>query len=86
MDRFNDATERYQFSNRAIGAVQGVTGVAAAASAIGTGCVTIIACGLGATIAGTSLDYSEAGFTQLVNGDPTPTYGEQVLQRRRFAR
>lgn len=80
LDRFNDAADRYQVSNRAIGAVQGVTGVAAAAAAIGSGCSTIVACSLGATVAGTSLDYSKAGFGQLVNGNLTATYGEQVLR------
>lgn len=79
-DRFNDAADRYQFTNRAVGAVQGVSAAAAAAAAIGSGCSTIVACGLGATVAGTSLDYSKAGFEQLVNGNLTPTYGEQVLR------
>lgn len=68
-----------KFSNRALGAVQGVTGATAAAAAISAGCSTIVTCGLGATVAGTSLDYSRAGFEQLLNGNPTPTYGEQVL-------
>lgn len=27
-----------------------------------------------------SFDYAKAGFTQLVNGNPTPTYGELALQ------
>ncbi len=85
LDQFNDAADRYQFSNRAIGAVQGVTGAAAAAAALGSGCSTIVGCGLGATIAGTSLDYSKAGFEQLVKGDLTPTYGEQVLQSLGFS-
>lgn len=55
-------------------------GSAAAASVLTAGCATVVGCGLGATVASTSLDYSHAGFQQLVSGNPTPTYGKQVLQ------
>jgi filamentous hemagglutinin len=79
-DKFNDAATRYQIPNRTVGAVQGVMGSAAAAGALTAGCATVVGCGLGATVAGTSLDYSHAGFQQLVSGNPTPTYSEQVLQ------
>ncbi|CAE6856709.1 hypothetical protein R69658_07423 [Paraburkholderia aspalathi] len=79
-DTFVDWADRNQVSNRAIGAVQGVGSAVAAAGAIGAGCATLVACGLGATVATTSLDYSKAGFTQMVTGSVTSTYGEQVLQ------
>lgn len=79
-DRINDLADRYQVSNRAVGAVQGVTGAAASAVALGAGCASVVACAAGAVVAGTNLDYSKAGFTQLVNGDPSLTYGEQALQ------
>nr|WP_258194467.1 hemagglutinin repeat-containing protein [Paraburkholderia sp. BL18I3N2] len=80
MDKLGDALDRYQVSNRAAGAVQGVGGAVAAAGALGAGCASVVACSLGATVATTSLDYSKAGFTQLVSGDVTPTYGQQALQ------
>lgn len=80
IDKFNDAAACYQISDRTTGSVQGVLGSAGATSAITTGCVTIIGCGLGATIAVISLDYSYAGSQQMVSGDVTPRYGEQVLQ------
>jgi len=76
----NDNFDRFQISNRAVGAVQGVMGAAAAAAAIGAGCSSVVACGAGAMIAGTSLDYSKAGITQLVHGDSVHTYGERALQ------
>jgi len=84
LDGFNDAMDRYQFSNRAIGAVQGVTG-AAAVAAMGAGCATGVGCGLGALVAGTSLDYANAGFGQLVNGSLTSTQGEKLLQGLGFS-
>lgn len=80
IDSLNDKFDRYQISNRAVGAVQGVLGAATAAAAIGAGCASILACGAGALVAGTSLDYSKAGFAQFVNGDSALTYGERVLQ------
>lgn len=40
----------------------------------------VVGCGAAVVVVGTSLDYSDAGFCQLVSGNPTPTYGEQVLQ------
>ncbi len=79
-DSFVDWADRNQVSNRAVGAVQGVGGAVAAAGAVGAGCATLVACGLGATVATTSLDYSKAGFTQMLSGNVTQTYGEQVLQ------
>ncbi|GLU33895.1 hemagglutinin repeat-containing protein [Trinickia caryophylli] len=79
-DRINDWYDRNQILYRTVGAVQGVTGVASAVAALGAGCSTIIACGLATTAATGALDYSKAGFTQMVSGSPTSTYGEQVLQ------
>ncbi|MGC5831082.1 hemagglutinin repeat-containing protein [Ralstonia pseudosolanacearum] len=79
-DRFNDVADRNQVSNRTVGLVQGVTGVAAAAATVGGGCITLVGCGAAVVVAGTSLDYSDAGFRQMISGNPTPTYGEQVLQ------
>ncbi|CAD6550372.1 hemagglutinin repeat-containing protein [Paraburkholderia sabiae] len=75
-----DWNSRMQATTRAAGAVQGVTGVAVAAAAFGAGCASVVACTAGATIAGTSLDYSQAGFTQMITGSPSLTYGEQALQ------
>ncbi|BEU27543.1 hemagglutinin repeat-containing protein (plasmid) [Paraburkholderia sp. 22B1P] len=80
IDRYTDLYDRYQISNRAVGAVQGVSGAAGAAVALGAGCASVVACVAGATVAGTSLDWSKAGFTQFVNGNPSLTYGEQALQ------
>uniref|UniRef100_UPI001B8D31C5 hemagglutinin repeat-containing protein n=1 Tax=Collimonas humicola TaxID=2825886 RepID=UPI001B8D31C5 len=79
-DALTDALTYYQVSNRATGAVQGVTGAALAVTAVTGGCATIAACGLGLLVGGTSLDFSYSGFKQLVGGDLTPTYGQQVLQ------
>jgi filamentous hemagglutinin len=79
-DTFNDWYDRNQMSNRAGGAVQGVTGAAAAAGLAGAGCSTGVACGLALTGAATSLDWSLAGFKTAVSGEPISTYGEQVLQ------
>ncbi|WP_211467560.1 hemagglutinin repeat-containing protein [Collimonas silvisoli] len=79
-DAFTDALTYYQVPNRATGAVQGVTGAAIAVGSVTGGCATLVACGLGAVVAGTSADYSYAGFKQLVDGNLAPTYGEQVLQ------
>ena len=79
-DGFNDWYDRNQMSNRTVGAVQGVTGVAVAVSVATAGCETVLACGLGLTAAGTSLDYSKAGFTQMLSGNQTSTYGQQVLE------
>ncbi|WP_244305944.1 hypothetical protein [Paraburkholderia lacunae] len=75
-----DLNDRNHLTTRAAGAVQGVTGAAAAAAAIGAGCASVVACAAGVAVAGTSLDYSKAGFTQFVNGNPASTYGEQALQ------
>ncbi|MET2465051.1 hemagglutinin repeat-containing protein, partial [Ralstonia sp. SM1864_UCD524_TZ4] len=79
-DTINDWASRHQVSNRAVGAVQGVTGAVVGAGALGTTCATVVGCALGAAVAVGSFDYSKAGFTQLVNGDLAPTYGEQGLQ------
>jgi hypothetical protein len=80
LEALNDGLDRYQVSNRAVGAVQGVTGAVAAGVVLGGSCATVAACLAGAAVAGTSLDYSKAGFTQLLNGDVALTYGEQALQ------
>ncbi|PMS26460.1 hypothetical protein C0Z16_27115 [Paraburkholderia rhynchosiae] len=80
LDSLNDKYDRYQIGNRAAAAVQGVTGAAAAAAAIGAGCASVVACTAGAAVAGTSLDYSNAGFTELVNGNPASNYREQALR------
>ncbi|VVE50282.1 tRNA nuclease CdiA-2 [Pandoraea eparura] len=80
IDSLNDNFDRFQISNRAVGAVQGMMGAATAAAAIGAGCSSVVACGAGALVAGTSVDYSKAGFTQLVNGNVASTYGELALQ------
>ncbi|CAB3783736.1 hypothetical protein [Pararobbsia alpina] len=60
--------------------MDGVTGAAGAAAALGAGCSTIVVCGFAATVATTSLDYSKAGFQQLIHGEQMPTYGEQMLR------
>src|SRR6185312_9291078 len=75
-----DFNDRNRLTTRAGGAVQGVTGAAVAAGVAGAGCSTGVGCALALTAAGTSLDYSLAGFKTAVSGDPTSTYGEQVLQ------
>ncbi|WMY10065.1 hemagglutinin repeat-containing protein [Paraburkholderia phenoliruptrix] len=75
-----DVNDRNHLTTRAAGAVQGVTGAAAAVGIAGAGCSTGVGCALALTVAGTSLDYSFAGFKTAVGGDPTSTYGEQVLQ------
>jgi hypothetical protein len=80
LDAINDWYGRYQVGNRAVGAVQGVMGSVAAGVVLGAGCASVAACVAGAAVAGTSLDYSKAGFTQLLNGDVALTYGEQALQ------
>jgi filamentous hemagglutinin len=80
LEALNDGLDRYQVSNRAVGAVQGVMGSVAAGVVLGGSCATVVACLAGAAVAGTSLDYSKAGFTQLLNGDVSLTYGEQALQ------
>ncbi|RXV69184.1 filamentous hemagglutinin N-terminal domain-containing protein [Burkholderia stabilis] len=80
LDRLNDAYDRNQVSNRLMGAVQGVTGVATGTAAALGGCYTLVACIAGGAVAGISFDYAKAGFTQAVNGNPTPTYGELALQ------
>jgi hypothetical protein len=80
LEALNDGLDRYQVSNRVVGAVQGVTGAVAAGVVLGGSCTTVVACVAGAAVAGTSLDYSKAGFTQLLNGDVALTYGEQALQ------
>jgi filamentous hemagglutinin len=80
VDRINDGLDRYQVSNRAVGAVQAVTSTAVAAEALGAGCASVVGCGLGTAVAVGSLDYAKAGFNQAVNGDVTSTYGEQALQ------
>ncbi|ACR30312.1 filamentous hemagglutinin family outer membrane protein [Burkholderia glumae BGR1] len=79
-DKLNDWYDRDQMSNRLGGAVQGVESAAVAAGALGAGCASVVACGLGLTVATGALDYSKAGFTQMVSGNQTSTYGEQVLQ------
>ncbi|MCQ0033774.1 hypothetical protein [Burkholderia glumae] len=79
-DKLNDWYDRDQMSNRLGGAVQGVESAAVAAGALGAGCASLVACGLGLTVATGALDYSKAGFTQMVSGNQTSTYGEQVLQ------
>ncbi|RKP44956.1 hemagglutinin repeat-containing protein [Trinickia fusca] len=79
-DRFNDWYDRNQMSNRLTGAVQGVGSAAVAAGAVGAGCASLVGCGLGAAVATGALDYSKAGFTEMVSGNPTSTYGEQVLE------
>ena len=80
LDRFNDAYDRNQVSNRLVGAVQGVTGVATGTAAALGGCYTLVACIAGGAVAGISYDYAKAGFTQAAYGNPTPTYGELALQ------
>lgn len=80
LEALNDGLDRYQVSNRAEGAVQGVMGSVAAGVVLGGSCATVVACLAGAAVAGTCLDYSKAGFTQLLNGDVSLTYGEQALQ------
>ncbi|QVN18573.1 hemagglutinin repeat-containing protein [Burkholderia pyrrocinia] len=80
LDRLNDAYDRNQVSNRLVGAVQGVTGVATGTAAALGGCYTLVGCIAGGAVAGISFDYAKAGFTQAVNGNPTPTYGELALQ------
>ncbi|ALU88770.1 filamentous hemagglutinin outer membrane protein [Herbaspirillum rubrisubalbicans M1] len=80
IDRLVDILTRYQVSNRSVGAVQGVSSTALGVTAIGASCSTVLACGLGAVVGGTALDYGYAGFKQLWAGDIVPTYGEQVLQ------
>ena len=79
-DSFTDALTSYQVSNRAAGAVQGVAMAAAAVGSLGGGCSTVILCAAGAVVAGTSLDYSYSGFQQMVNGNVSPTFGQQALQ------
>ncbi|WP_328291040.1 deaminase domain-containing protein, partial [Burkholderia pseudomallei] len=80
LDSLSDAYDRNQVSNRLVGAVQGVGSTAAGIGAATGGCYTLVACIAGAAVAGVSFDYAKAGFTQLVNGNPTPTYGELALQ------
>ncbi|VWB41009.1 hemagglutinin repeat-containing protein [Burkholderia lata] len=80
LDSLSDAYDRNQISNRLVGAVQGVGSTAAGIGAATGGCYTLVACIAGAAVAGVSFDYAKAGFTQLVNGNPTPTYGELALQ------
>ncbi|WP_080432199.1 contact-dependent inhibition toxin BcpA [Burkholderia ubonensis] len=80
IDALNDAYDRNQISNRLVGAVQGVGNAAVAATAITAGCATVAGCALGGAIAVGALDYSKAGFTQMLSGDLSPTYGEQALQ------
>jgi filamentous hemagglutinin len=80
LELFGDVVDRYQVSNRTVGAVHGVTGAAGAAAALGAGCSTFAICGFAATVATTSLDYSKAGFRQMILGEPAPTYGEQMLR------
>jgi len=84
-DKFTDIAFQYQLPNRSLGAVQGVLGSAGAVGAITAGCASVVGCGLGALVAGTSLDYGYAGFETLVSGSITPTYGEQVLQSLGFS-
>lgn len=79
-DTIKQVNNTYQVTDRAIGAVQGVMGTVAAAGVMTAGCATGVTCGLGMVVAGTSVDYSQAGFQQMLSGDPTPTYGEKVLQ------
>ncbi|WP_051610638.1 hemagglutinin repeat-containing protein [Pandoraea sp. E26] len=80
VDILNDKYDRYQISNRAVGAVQGVTNAAMAAASLGASCSSLVACGAGAVIAVAALDYSKAGFNQLIDGNVASTYGEQALQ------
>ncbi|MBY4695572.1 hemagglutinin repeat-containing protein [Burkholderia latens] len=80
LDRLTDAYDRNQVSNRLVGAVQGVTGVATGTAAALGGCSTLVACIAGGAVAGISFDYAKAGFTQAVYGTPIPTYGELALQ------
>ncbi|HDR9104764.1 TPA: hemagglutinin repeat-containing protein [Burkholderia vietnamiensis] len=80
LDLLSDAYDRNQVSNRLVGAVQGVGSTAAGIGAATGGCYTLVACIAGAAVAGVSFDYAKAGFTQLVNGNPTLTYGELALQ------
>lgn len=75
-----DLNDRNHLTTRAAGAVQGVGSAAVAAGAITGGCVTVAGCVLGVAVATGAVDYSKAGFTQLLSGDVAPTYGEQVLQ------
>ncbi|KVU84298.1 cell surface protein [Burkholderia ubonensis] len=80
LDRWNDAYDRNQVSNRLVGAVQGVGSVAAGAGALAGGCATVAGCALGAAVAVGAADYAKAGFTQMLSGNVTATYGEQALQ------
>ena len=79
-DSIVDFNDRNRLTTRAGGAVQGVGMASLAAVVAGGGCSTGVGCALALTAAGTSLDYSLAGFKTAVSGDPTSTYGEQVLQ------
>ncbi|WEY39738.1 hemagglutinin repeat-containing protein [Paraburkholderia sp. SUR17] len=79
-DTIVDLNDRYHLTTRAGGAVQGVTGAAAAVGIAGAGCSTGVGCALALTAAGTSLDYSYAGLKTAVSGDTASTYGQQVLQ------
>ncbi len=80
LDRLSDTYDRNQVSNRLVGAVQGVGSVAVAAGAVTGGCASVAGCALGAAIAVGAVDYAKSGFTQMMSGNLTPTYGEQALQ------
>ncbi|KVE28737.1 cell surface protein [Burkholderia singularis] len=80
LDALSDAYDRNQVSNRLVGAVQGVGSVAVAAGAVTGGCASVAGCALGAAIAVGAVDYAKSGFTQMMSGNLTPTYGEQALQ------
>ncbi|WP_433691940.1 hemagglutinin repeat-containing protein [Herbaspirillum seropedicae] len=80
IDRFVDMLTRYQVSNRSVGAVQGLTSTLGGGLIVGSSCATVAACALGVSAGGIAFDYGYAGFKQLVTGDITSTYGEQVLQ------
>ncbi|MEK6369219.1 MAG: hemagglutinin repeat-containing protein, partial [Burkholderia gladioli] len=80
LDRLSDTYDRNQVSNRLVGAVQGVGSVAVAAGAVTGGCASVAGCALGAAVAVGAVDYAKSGFTQMMSGNLTPTYGEQALQ------
>jgi filamentous hemagglutinin len=79
VDRAADAWKQNVMGTRAGGALQAVGGAALVASGSGE-CATLVGCSLGAVSIVAGVDNLKAGTTTAVTGNPTATYGEQVLQ------
>ncbi|MGN7839315.1 deaminase domain-containing protein, partial [Stenotrophomonas sp. 22385] len=81
-DAFLDWNSRNQIGTRALGGLQLLGGGLQAAGGVlvSTTCETVIGCVAAAYLVGTGYDNAIAGYSTLVSGSPTTTWGSRLIQ------